>query len=288
MRAHVASVPVETVELSNCPLSISLNPEREREIGLGVSSTAGSTVSTVRGEAMAAAKKDDGKVKVKSALALDMARVIALKAAEASDDRVLDLAPAMAKARIERAARLDPPFSPRELLRRAHITAPLIERMVAADIAAVEAGRLSAAEAMGAHHMAAAEEIRFVREAASLSGGVPAVDWVNSGGGSRGTPLWPSGGGANHQANQIAAACFAPWQSAMLDNPPVDGRGRPIDGALFIVMSAVLQGPPLRELEKAVGIRNGQAKRVIRVGLTRYTTFEELMSTRRKPGKTRV
>lgn len=206
-------------------------------------------------------------------------------------EEVLDLAPVMAKARLRRAAGEEPEFSPREHLRRASITAPLIERLVAADAAAYAAGRIAPDEMMTAHHLAAADEIRQLREAGGAGGAVQAVDWGNTGGGGmRGTPLWPSGGGGGQSeyAGRVRALCFDPWWQAMTDNPPVDGRGRPIDCALFVVISAVLQSPALRELEARVGIRNGQAKRVIRVGLSRYTTFEELMSTRRKPRKAGV
>lgn len=196
-----------------------------------------------------------------------------------SDYQVLDIGPSLVRARLQRQAQLAPPFGPRELLQRARITAPLIERLIARGDLPPRAQE-------------AADEIRFAREAASLgSANIKPVDWQECGGGGfKGSPTWPagSGGGRSQHAELVQRLCIAPWERDMVDNPPKDGRGRPIASALLIVKAAVLHGPSLEELERMGGVRHGQAKRVIREGLGRYSTFEELMATRGRRGKAGV
>lgn len=193
---------------------------------------------------------------------------------EATSEGVLDIGPALARARVERQARKEPPFAPREILHRARITAPLIERLVGK-------GELAA------RAQAAADEIRYIHEALTSGGNVKAVDWDSAGSGPRGTPICPAGGTSDH-AQLLRRMCLDPWEREMTENPPRDGRDRPLHAALLVVKMAVLKGPSLRELERLGGLRNGQAVRVIREGLARYSTFEELMATRGKRGKAGV
>lgn len=204
----------------------------------------------------------------------------------------LDMERALARARIERAARDAPPFGERGILGRARITAPLIERLIAADRAAVEKGDMKPDMAMGSHHQAAADELRFVHALRTEGGAnVAAVDWMNAGGGAKGAPLWPSGGMAGAgggKGERIYSACVLPWVEAMQANPPQDGRGRPIGTALLVTVEAVLRSPSMRLLERLGGLRNGQARAVIRESLRRYTTWDELMQMRGKRGKAGV
>jgi|GEM_PF-4257177 len=191
-----------------------------------------------------------------------------------------DVEAALQRARIERAGRVAGPFSGLNGLRRAQIAVPLIERMIARDQSAVMTGQLAALEAMGAHHQEAADEIRWLHEMAQSGGIVRAIDMGGMGGGKGGMPSQPVPVGL--QVETVTRACFLPWVADMTKRPPVDGKGRSLASALVVVLAAVLQGPPLLELDRLGHLRNGQARRVIRDGLSRYVTWEEIKATVRR------